>query len=129
MRRLAALIPLVVLAACQAPREACLADASRELRIVERLIDETRGNIARGYAVEEEQRVRVRPGICRGTDEDGGVDLDSCEDVDVDMVARPVAVDLNAEAAKLDSLLERRERLAAEREARVGACAAAYPAA
>jgi hypothetical protein len=45
----------------------------------------------------------------------------------VDEVQRPVAIDLNAERAKLDSLLERRGALAAQRDEQLRYCVAAYP--
>lgn len=120
-----ALVPLLLLAlvACQTPREACEAAAGRDLRVIEGLIGEVEGNLARGYAVAVEERVRVRRDICRGTDEDGGLDLDACQDVDVDRVARPVAIDPAAERAKLDALLARREALRARSAERLGACA------
>ena len=44
------LVSALALAACQTPREACVSEASQELRTVEALIAETRGNLSRGYS-------------------------------------------------------------------------------
>lgn len=123
----AALVSALALAACQTPQEACLSSASRELRVIDSLIQETQGNLRRGYAIEQSQEVRVRRDFCRVEVENGDDRLIPCEDTDVIDVERPVAVDLNAEQAKLDSLLERRARLAREQGARVAACRTAYP--
>jgi hypothetical protein len=55
----------LALAACQTPREACVSEASEELRTVDALIAETRGNLDRGYALETEQEVEVVRDTCR----------------------------------------------------------------
>ena len=47
-----ALVPVLALAACQTPREACLSQASSRLRTVDALIRETQGNLDRGFAIE-----------------------------------------------------------------------------
>ena len=52
MKRL--LIPVfALLAACGTPQEQCINANTRDLRIVDRLIDETEGNLDRGYAFEQ----------------------------------------------------------------------------
>lgn len=122
-----ALLSALALAACETPRESCLSDASRELRIVESLIRETQGNLQRGYAIEEDQVVSVDRDFCRVEREDGSIRLRPCDRTRVEDVSRPVAIDLRAERAKLDGLLERRERLLAETAARQQACIATYP--
>ncbi len=127
-------IPLVLaglatlaLAACETPRESCINEGARQLSIVEGLIRETRGNLDRGYAIEREQEVEVVRDFCRVRDEDGDVDLVRCDRTEVDEVSRPVAIDLAQERVKLEQLLERRDRLAAQQSGRVRACVAAYP--
>ena len=108
MRRLVlAALPVLALAACQTPREACLSEASHELRTVEALIRETQGNLNRGYAIETDQEVDVIHTTCE--------------------VERPVAIDLVAERAQLDSLLEQRGRLLGQAQARQQACVVTYP--
>lgn len=121
------LIAALGLSACQTPREACVSEATRQLRTVEFLIAETRGNLERGYGIETEQRIDVDRGICEIDLPDGTERRFFCDDTDVIEVERPVALDLDAERAKLDSLLEQRGRLLAQQEARLAACRAAYP--
>ena len=127
MRRALLPLSLLLLAACQTPREACLSQASSELRTVEALIAETRGNLERGYAIEIEQEVEVTRDFCTVTLEDGTEGRVRCDRTDVDEVERPVAIDLRAEQAKLEGLLERRGALVARQEAQAAACVAAYP--
>jgi hypothetical protein len=117
----------VALAACQTPREACPSQGSRELRTVESLIRETQGNLSRGYALETRQEVDVIRTTCEVKLDDGTTGRVPCDRTDVDEVQRPVAIDLRAERAKLDSLVEQRSRLLARREAQVAACVAAHP--
>jgi hypothetical protein len=122
-----ALLAALGLAACESPREACINQGARELRTVEALIRETEGTLRRGYAIEETQVVRVRPGFCEFTRPDGSIGRRTCDRTEVRDVSRPRAVDLAEEQRKLRSLQERRARLAAEQAARVQACVAAYP--
>ena len=128
MRRATALLPLLALAACQTPREACLSDAARPGRVIESLIAETSGNLARGYTIEEDQEVRVDRDTCRVRLDDGSVGRVRCDETRVIDVSRPVAIDLVAERAQLDSLLGQRALLDAERDARARGCIQAYPA-
>jgi hypothetical protein len=121
------LLSALGLAACQTPREACISEATSQLRTIDSLIRETRANLERGYAIEEDQEVRVRRGWCRVQNEDGTEGRVRCEDTDVVDVQRPVAIDLNAERAKLESLLEQRGRFQSQQDARLRACVAAYP--
>jgi hypothetical protein len=114
------LLPLLALAACQTPREACVSEVTAEQRVIEGLIAETRGNIERGYAIEEEQVVDVVSRTCR-TDEGATY---FCDRTEVRDVERPVAIDLNAEQAKLESLLERRGALRAGQANALAACQA-----
>ncbi len=120
-----ALLPL--LAACATPREACLASVSKEQRVLETLIVETRGNLNRGYAIETEQRVRKVRSRCRSKLADGTVVRVRCSDVEVRNVDVPVAVDLNAERAKLASLEERQQQMRSNAESARQQCIATYP--
>ena len=123
----AALIPVLALAACQTPREACLSEGSRELRTVESLIRETQGNLQRGYAIETDQEIEVIRTTCEVELEDGTEGRVPCDRTDVDEVERPVAIDFEEERAQLASLLEQRGRLLGQQQARQQACIAAYP--
>jgi hypothetical protein len=122
-----ALLAALALGACETPRESCLSSASRDLSVVESLIRQTQGNLNRGYAIEVDQVVDVDRRFCRVEREDGDIDLVPCDRTEVENVRRPVAVDLNAEQAKLDSLLERRATLLSQTAARQQACLATYP--
>jgi hypothetical protein len=122
------LIPTaLLLAACETPREACLSQTGRELRTVESLIREVQGNLARGYAIEEDEEVETVRDNCLVEDRDGDVRAVRCNRTIVQEVERPVAIDRRAERRKLDDLLDRRQELLAERDARAQACIARYP--
>ena len=127
MRLPLALLPLCLVAACVSPREQCLSDATRELRINEALIAKTSANLQRGYAVDVEQRVSRRPSLCRP-----GVTTPRfgpfCDEVRVRNVAVPEAINTRVEQETLDQLLARRAQLQAASEARVGQCRRLYPA-
>jgi hypothetical protein len=122
-----ALLAALGLAACQTPREACISEATRELRTIESLIRETEGNLQRGYAIETEQEVDVVRDFCNVELEDGTDRLVRCDRTVVDEVERPVAIDLRDEQAQLDGLVERRQILLGQQNARIRACVAAYP--
>ena len=127
MRPALILLPLAALAACATPREQCINAAVRDTRVLSALVAETEGNIARGYALSTEQEVRTVRTTCRGQNEDGTTFLFPCEEVQTVDRTVPVAIDLNAEQAKLASL---RARLAAERasaDATVAQCRAIHP--
>ena len=122
-----ALVSALALAACQTPREACLSDASSRLRTVDSLIRETQGNLDRGFAIETTQEVDVVRDTCRVRLADGTEGRVRCDRTEVEDVQRPVAIDLRAEQAKLDSLLGQRGQVLAQRDARAQACIATYP--
>ena len=122
--RPAILSGLLALAACATPQEQCIANASKNLRVVEGLIQTTRGNLARGFALEKRQ-VLVNQEQVIGVDEDGDdivIDTAVAEDTLV-----PVAIDLAGEQAKLDSLLARQGELVRQRNAAVQQCIALHP--
>ncbi len=127
MRKNLFLLPLLALAACATPRESCISEATRELRTLTALVNETQGNIARGYAIAEVQDVAVRRTRCTGTNADGSTFTFPCEETTTVTRQQPVAIDLRAERAKLDSLLERQALLRRQSDAQVQACIAAYP--
>lgn len=123
----AALFSALALAACETPQQSCVSRASRDLMIVEALIVETRTNISRGFALEYDQEVSTARPHC-AFNRYGDDDDHFCDRLEVDEVQRPVAINLEAERAELESLLEQRERLVRQREADVRACVATYPA-
>lgn len=121
-----ALLPLV--AACATPREACLARVSQDQRVLERLIVETRANLARGYAIEVKQEFKEIRRTCATELPDGSFVKTRCDEVDVKEVKVPVAIDLNAERAKLESLEQRQAQMQSNAEVARQQCLAANPA-
>ncbi len=127
MRPLILLLPVLAVTACATPQEQCLGKVTREARINASLIDQTQANINRGFGLRTEERVREVRSFCRGETESGETVVTRCEKVRVDKVQVPVALDLNAERAKLASLIQQRDRLARATEAGVAQCRALYP--
>lgn len=121
-----ALLPL--LAACATPREACLANVNKDQRVINQLILETRGNLNRGFAIDTEQKFREVASICKSELPDGTVIRTACQKTEVRDVEVAVAIDLNAERAKLESLEERQRQLQVNSQAARQQCIAANPA-
>ncbi len=124
------LIPaLLILSACGTPQENCISGATRDMRVVDRLIAETEGNLQRGYAIEDVTVsrtiwVRCQPRPSPGQPSAGP---QMClDDVD-ETIQRPQAIDLNAEAAKLASLKAKRAAQAKAAAPSIKACKAQYP--
>jgi hypothetical protein len=98
---------LVLLGACTTYPDACNRRALGELRTVDRLIAETRSNLARGYGYE-----RVPTNFSTGFVLcSGGYNARICTGNDTRYTRRAVAVDPQAERRKLDTLIARREEL------------------
>jgi hypothetical protein len=121
----------LMLVACGTPQEQCIARETRDLRVVTRLIAETQGNLARGYAFEEYTTYDIDYIPCGFLPDDGDPatprETRFCRDRVPEIERRPVAIDLAAEQRKLDSLLDRRRALEERAAAVVEACKAAYP--
>lgn len=129
MKRFLLISAVLTLAACGTPQEQCIGQVSQNLRIVDKLIAESERNLVRGYAIAEvvqtrsefvdctpdptPERPRPRPRQC-------------LQDVS-ETVSRPVAIDLNAEAAKLASLKAKRSQLATSTASAIAACQRQYP--
>jgi len=127
MRPAFILLPLVVLTACATPREECISDANRQLRVLNSLVAETQGNLARGYAIEESQEVRTLNRTCRGKNEDGSTFRFPCNETDTITTSRPVAIDLAAEQSKLEGLLQRQAQAKTQSDQRIAQCIAIHP--
>ncbi len=127
MRPALMILPLLALAACATPREQCIGQATRDLRVLNSLITETQGNLARGYAIEQQQEVRTVRQTCRGENSDGTTFRYRCDDTQTYTTNRPVAIDLNVERAKLNSLIERRNQQQATADQAVLQCIATHP--
>ena len=127
MRPALIILPLLALAACATPREQCINDANRDLRVLTNLVAETQGNLARGYALAENQQVRTVPRTCRGRNSDGSTFRYSCNETETFTTTRPVAIDLNAEQAKMNSLISRQQQQRTASDQMVAQCIAIHP--
>lgn len=127
MRPVIIILFVALLAACATPREQCINNATRDTRVLSSLINETRGNLARGYALEERQDVRTVRTTCRGRDDEGELFTFRCEETKVFTVTVPVAIDLEAERAKLASLEARFAQTQAASNQAVAQCIATFP--
>jgi len=127
MRRALFILPFAVLAACATPREQCIDNATRDTRVLSSLIAEVEGNLERGYALEERQEIRTVRRTCRARDSEGVIFSYSCDTTNTFTTTVPVAIDLNVERAKLESLLERFAQAQAESNQAVAQCIAANP--
>lgn len=130
MRRLV-LPALVILAACGTPQEQCINRNTRDLRTMDRLIAETQANLTRGYAIED---YTVYVPVWQVCDIQPATDPAQpapppryCFEQEPQTRTRPKAIDLNAESAKLQSLLDRRDQMARAAEPVIAQCKAQYP--
>ncbi|MGL6208687.1 MAG: hypothetical protein ACRC14_02515 [Paracoccaceae bacterium] len=108
MKRLVVLTLLVMLAACGTPQEQCISAATRDMRVVDRLIRETEGNRERGSGYEYITVLETDIVPC-GTTENPGK---TCLVRRPEQERREVAIDLAAEQRKLDQLKAKRATLA-----------------
>lgn len=120
---------LLILSACGTPQERCIGTASRDMRVVDRLIAETEGNIKRGYALEdvtvyETQWVDCTPRVAQGQP---APKPQMCLDDVPETVTKAKAIDLNAEAAKLKSLQTKRAQQAKAAAPQIKACKQQFP--
>ena len=127
MRPLFLVLPLAALAACATPREACINTVTRDTNILSALINQTERNLSRGYALEQRQDVRAVSGTCRGRNADGTTFTFRCDETETFTTTVPVAIDLNAERAKLASLRERFVQTQAASNQAVAQCIAVHP--
>lgn len=129
MRRLMILAPLAVLTACGTPQEQCIGRVTRDIRVLDRLIEETRTNVGRGYAMEEYTVTFPEWERCPQEFDSAGQPLppQMCLEERVETRKRPVAIDLTAETAKLNSMLDKRDQLSREAEGAIAQCRVQYP--
>jgi hypothetical protein len=107
MIRILLLIPL---AACAVPQQNCKAQATRALATVQTLIAQTQTTIARGYAIERRSSTILYTEVC--PDGDGTIANSFCDRLQPVTTQVPMAVDLNAERAKLRDLKRKEAALA-----------------
>ena len=130
MRRL--LLPaLMILVACGTPQEQCINRNTRDLRTMQKLVDETQANLTRGYAIEEYTVWVPVWQICERppapAPDQPAPPPRYCFDEEPQTKTRPKAIDLNAERAKLESLLQRRDELARAAQPVIAQCKTQYP--
>jgi hypothetical protein len=123
MRPLFALPTLLLLAACS-EQQMCISRATHDLRVVRSFVNETEGNLARGYALVETQVIDYERELC-GVKPNG--DNKYCRVAVKNTVIKRKAIDLDGEAAKLAVLRQKEAALAANAEAQVLVCQQAYP--
>jgi hypothetical protein len=117
----------IALAACGTPQERCIARETRDIRVLDRLIAETQGTIARGYALQTDSFVVSQTYPCQVRGPDGRTVTSLCDRDEVIERTRPVAVNLEDERAKLRTMEARRTEMARAATGAVEACRAAYP--
>lgn len=121
---------LLLLAACATPQERCIQSQTRDLRTVEALIAQTQRNLDRGYG-EEEYTITVpvwEPcGVQTVSAKGKPQPVQMCLEDRSESRVRPVAIDLVAERAKLESLLAKRDQLQAEAAPRIAQCQSLHP--
>lgn len=130
--RLVLILPLL-LAACGTPQERCISTATRDLRTLNGLIEESQANLARGFAYEEYTVRRSRWVHCQsapvrdseGNLQSGGTYM--CLDDYTDTVRRPISIDLGAERRKLEGMLEKKRELTRVAAAQIEGCKAQFP--
>jgi hypothetical protein len=130
-----ALLPLAVLAACGTPQEQCIGRETRELRILDRLITETQGNLDRGYALQTVEVSHDRWVLCappppppvEGTPPPEPPKPRMCLDEVTETETRPVAINLADEADKLATMKKKRTALVKASAPAIAACKATYP--
>lgn len=137
MRRSLSVLPLcVALVACGTPQEQCIARETRDLRVVDRLIAETEGNLVRGYAFEDITIsrivwVRCDPIIAPPPVDGAPIPAPAaprlCLADEEETITRPKAIDLGAERSKLAGLKAKRKELSVAANRVIAACQKAYP--
>lgn len=125
MKRIA--LPLLAfLTACGTPQEQCISYNTRDLRVVDRLIAEVEGNLDRGYAIETVTLTREFWTFCHDRSIEGAPPERCLVDREYE-VDRPKAIDLAAEAQKLDGLRQKRAELAQNAQEIIADCRARFP--
>ena len=120
---------LLVLSSCGTPQQECIRMVSRDQIVVDQLITEAQGNLARGYGYE--QQVVSMPEFidCTpyATAKHPHPRTATCFDDVPQTITRPVAIDLAAEQVKLNGLQAKRTQLAKSLAPAVADCQARYP--
>ncbi len=135
MSRHLPLAVFVLLVACGTPQERCINGATRDLRIVNRLIAETETNLARGYSLEDVVIYRTVWVYCDDAvivvQPDGSKTIERstrmCLDDREETIQRPRAIDPAAEKSKLKGLKDRNAALTKQARPAIAQCRAQHP--
>ena len=127
MNRFLALSLFAALAACSSPRQECIAAASEDLKVVQSLIADTEETLARGYAIQTETRSVLYTDFCLGTGIGNG-GFQFCNRTQPVTSETPVAVDLNEERRKLQSLKRKEAELQVRTARDLRRCDLTHPA-
>lgn len=121
--RMVLVLPLtaLMLAGCTSPRERCLRAATADLRVIDALIAETQGNIARGFAIDRGVETRTVVELCVWPTSQTLF----CTRQEPVAWERPRAIDMGAERRKLADLEARRTDTVRAAAVAQGACPAA----
>lgn len=124
MKPYVTLIGLALLAGCASPQDTCIAQASKDLRGLDAAIAVAEGNIARGYAVENDVVAARGPVLCVGSVFGGRVQagVRQCSHAVLRNVERPQPLDIEAEERKLASMQARRASLRERTDSAIAAC-------
>lgn len=127
MKKSLILLPILALAACATPRESCISQAQRTVRLLDRQISTAQGNIQRGYALATVQDVHTINTHCTGTNEDGSTFRFPCQEVETVDRQVPVSINVAEERAKLADMQSRRTTATRTAEQQVQQCIAVHP--
>lgn len=120
---------LLIASACGTPQEQCIGTATRDMRIVDRLIAETQGNLSRGYGFENVTVYTTEWQDCtpQPTTANPEPKPRMCLEEVPQTTRKAVALDLAAEQAKLSGLQQKRRQQAKAAESAITQCKAQYP--
>jgi hypothetical protein len=133
MKRLA-LPVLLLLSACGTPQEQCISGVTSNIQVLDSLIAQSEANIARGYAYQESVTFVPQLQFCGwgggwggGWGTVGGAGTQMCWVDQPISSQQPVAIDLQAEQAKLNGLKQKRAQQAKAVAPAIAQCKAQYP--
>ena len=120
---------LLALAACGTPQEQCVRTVSHDMTVLDRLIAETQGNLTRGYGFAKTVETVPEFVTCEphSWDKDAKPEGRMCLEDVPHTITKPVALDLQAEAAKLASIQKRRADMTQALAPAIADCQARYP--
>ena len=115
---------LLTLAGCS-EQQMCINKATREVRTLDRLINESEMNLARGYRMEDETVMFHRFVVCGPVGQNGRPYM--CFEPEEQTVQRPVPIDPTVEKRTLANMKAKRAALVKPVSASVAECKRVYP--